>query len=375
MISVFSRLGRVSAFVAGILALGVAQNASAVGTASGTNVDNVATVNFQVGGVTQTEIESSPAGNSTPGAGNGTATSFVVDNVVDLTVVETGNGATDVNPGQTGAITAFTVTNTGNTAQDYQLLPQNTAPGTVFDGNTDNAQINNPQAFVDSNGNGTYEAGVDTATFIDSLAADASVTVFFVADVPIGALNGDSANVRLTVTTADAGSGGATVTTETAGADTPGTVDVVFGDAGNDGVEDDVDGYLVSSAQLAIAKSSTVISDPFNGTTDPKAIPGATMEYAITLTNTGSTDATNIRITDVIDSNLTFLPAQFNGGTEDIQITQGGADTYCSADAGDADADGCGLTGATLEVDNGLIVGTNAGVDDIIVVRFRVSIN
>ncbi|MEM7282759.1 MAG: hypothetical protein AAF438_14145 [Pseudomonadota bacterium] len=375
MISVFSKLGRVSAILVGTFALGVAQNASAVGTASGTNVDNVATVNFEVGGVAQTEIESSPVGNSTPGAGNGTSTSFVVDNVVDLTVVETGNGATNVNPGQTGAVTAFTVTNTGNTTQDYQLLPQNTAAGTVFDGNTDNIQVNNPLAFVDSNGNGTYEAGVDTATFIDSLAADASVIVFFLGDVPIGAINNDVANVRLTVTTADAGSGGATVTTETGGADTPGTVDVVFGDAGNDGVENDVDGYLVSSAQLAIAKTSTVISDPFNGTTDPKAIPGAIMEYVITLTNTGSTDATNIRITDVIDANLTFLPAQYNGNTEDIQVTQGGADSFCSADAGDADADGCGLTGATLEVDNGLIVGTTVGVNDVIVVRFRVTIN
>lgn len=375
MISVFSKLGRANAIFLVLLGLSVAQTASAVGTVSGTNVDNTASVNFQVGGVPQTEIESSPSGNSTPGAGNGAPTSFVVDNVVDLTVVETGDGATNVNPGQTGAITTFTVTNTGNTTQDYQLLPQNTASGTVFDGNTDNIQINNPQAFVDSNGNGVYDAGVDTATFIASLGPDLSATVFFVADIPIGAVNADAANVRLTATTADAGSGGATVTTETGGADDPAVVDVVFGDAGNDGLEADIDGYLVSSAQLSIAKTSTVISDPFNGATDPKAIPGAVMEYVITLTNGGSTDATNVRITDVVDGNLTFAPAQYSGGTQDIQITQGGVDSFCSADAGDGDADGCGLTGATLEVDNGLVVGTNVGVDDVITVRFRVTIN
>ncbi len=38
---------------------------------------------------------------------------------------------------------------------------------------------------------------------------------------------------------------------------------------------------------LSVSKVSSIISDPINGITDPKAIPGATVEYLITVTNTG----------------------------------------------------------------------------------------
>lgn len=51
---------------------------------------------------------------------------------------------------------------------------------------------------------------------------------------------------------------------------------------------------------LSVSKVSTVLSDPVNGTTDPKAIPGATIEYLITVTNTGSeaTDAGTVVVWD-----------------------------------------------------------------------------
>ena len=67
--------------------------------------------------------------------------------------------------------------------------------------------------------------------------------------------------------------------TQTAGADTPGVVDTVFADlAGDtDGVRDaqhsDDNLYIVATAAISVIKTATVISDPFNGTTNPKAIP------------------------------------------------------------------------------------------------------
>ena len=42
---------------------------------------------------------------------------------------------------------------------------------------------------------------------------------------------------------------------------------------------------------LSVSKVSSVISDPVNGITNPKAIPGATVEYLITVTNTGTAAA------------------------------------------------------------------------------------
>ena len=70
----------------------------------------------------------------------------------------------------------------------------------------------------------TYAPATDTATAVNTLAADACVYVFIVADTPVGAANGGAANVRLTATTADAGTNGVTLTTENPGvADTAGT--------------------------------------------------------------------------------------------------------------------------------------------------------
>ena len=61
-----------------------------------------------------------------------------------------------------------------------------------------------------------------------------------------------------------------------------------------------------NKANLTITKSSTLISDPVNGTTNPKMIPGAIVEYAITVTNagTGPVDANTITIIDPIPTTL-----------------------------------------------------------------------
>ena len=377
MNSVIIKLKRASQVALTLAAMTAAQQSMAVGTASGTVVSNRATVTYDVAGVTQQPIESAPGGNSTPGSGSGADTTFVVDNRVDLTLVESNTAATPVNPGQSDAVTVFTLTNTGNTAQGYGFTPTNLAstdPAVHSNVDTD-LNVNNLRVFVDANGNGTYEPGTDTATVVSSLAADAATTVFIVVDVPIGAANLDVANVRLQAVTFDDGT--TNPTGETAGPDTAG-VDVVFADAGNDGLEEADDGYLVSSADLLISKSSVVLNDPFNGTTDPKAIPGAEVEYTITLNNAGSVDAETVLVTDILDANLALLAAQYNGGADDVQIEigSGPALSYCTADSGDSDGDGCGLTGSTLEVapSGGFTVGTTAATNPVRVL-FRATIN
>ncbi len=357
--------------------------AYAVGTPANTSIDNRATVSYSVGAVAQTPIESSPTGNSTPGTGNGASTSFVVDNRIDLTVNEVSGGTTVTNPGATGAVTSFRLTNTGNAAQAFQLAAAQLTGGTVF-GNTDNTDVTNPLAvFVDANGNGTYEPGTDTATAVNSLAADASIIVFVVADVPLTATNGQFASVRLTARAAVDGSP-ATLVTETVGAETPGAVDVVFGDgagagdAARDAAFGADDQYEIRSAALTIAKTSTVISDPFNGTSSPRAIPGAVVEYAITITNNGAVPATGVTLVDPVPANTTFASGQYNAGVSDVSITVGATTTFCVAEAGgtDTNGDGCVRTGA-----GALSVGTAAsstvatGAGNAVTVRFRVTIN
>jgi uncharacterized repeat protein (TIGR01451 family) len=194
--------------------------------------------------------------------------------------------------------------------------------------------------------------------------------------VPVTATNGQASNVTLTAivrapTTLAA-------LTQTAGADSATTVDVVFADTGRDATATAQDQYLISSAALSIQKTSTVVSDPFNNTTNPKAIPGATMEYAIALTNSGTANATLVTITDPIPTNTTFIVANpYNSGASNVSITVGAAPaTFCLAEAGsDTNADGCFRTGAGVLTVGSPALGSIASGGTSVTVRFRVTIN
>lgn len=76
---------------------------------------------------------------------------------------------------------------------------------------------------------------------------------------------------------------------------------------------------LGTNATLTIAKTSTVVSDPSNGSTNPKAIPGAVVRYAIQVSNTGNTTVTSNTVF-IRDS----LPATIAVGTSSAPtFTQG----------------------------------------------------
>lgn len=295
----YLRLRAIGSLLALGLFAGNSPTALAAGTASGVSIDNSATVDYQVGGIAQAQLTSNTV-------------SFVVDNRVDVTVAESNTTYVDVIPGSTAQVLTFTVTNTGNTAQDFAL---SAAPGSDPFGGTDNFDATNPLVFVESGATAGYQAAEDTATFIDELAPDASATVYVIADIPVAQLNGDIAAYSLTADAHDAGAAGlGGETLATVGGNTAG-VDVVLGDAAGDtdaanqGDHSDSGAYRVLSAALSVAKSVTVVSDLFNGTVDPKAIPGATVRYTITVQNTSATtDATNVVVVDAPPANTTYAP-------------------------------------------------------------------
>jgi uncharacterized repeat protein (TIGR01451 family) len=66
---------------------------------------------------------------------------------------------------------------------------------------------------------------------------------------------------------------------------------------------------------LTIDKTSSVVSDPFNGATNPKRIPGATIRYCIVLTNVGSQPATNIVLSDTINLPEIYVTGSIRSGT------------------------------------------------------------
>ena len=375
MISAIKQVRTVLAAVVLVASLAGVQTAFAAGTDAGVTIGNRATVNYTVGTTAQSPIESSPLGNSNPGVGNGANTNFVVDRRIDFTVVETGGGFTTVAPGQINAVTIFTVANTSNAAQGFQLSAANVG-GTVF-GNNDNSDVGNIRVFVDNPaGGGTagaYDPLVDTALHINTLGEDLNVVVFVVSDVPPAATNGQFANVRLTARAATVGSNGATLETETAGADTAG-MDVVFGDAARDATETADDQYAVQSAALTITKSSSIISDLFNGTgPNRKAIPGSVIEYVVSITNNGTAAATSVRLSDTLDANLDFATGQYNGGAADVQIDVGASTTYCLVEDGaDANGDGCNRAGQTLNVNP--VATITVAPTETATVRFRATI-
>jgi len=328
-----SRLLACSAALA--IALG-ATPAWADGTRAGTTITNNVTVNYQVGGVAQTAI---------------TATNtFTVDRKVNLVVAEVGGTATIVTPGQVLAVTTFTVTNTSNDTIDVILQgTQQTGGASAFGSLADTFDAGNVRLFVDSNGNGTYDDGTDLqVTYLDELSASPTGdtntrTVFVVVDVPVtGAANqnlvtDDVATVILTGTAAQGGAAGSqgTAFVETTGANTAG-VDTVFADTaadGNtarDGQSFARDDYRVTAAALTAAKTSTIVSDPQNGTTNPKAVPGAVIEYCIAITNAaGSATATSVVVTDPVPAELAFLASSIrvNGTVDGSGICQGDGGT------------------------------------------------
>lgn len=320
----------------------------AVGTPANTGITNRATINYDVGGATIV-IESSPTGNATTGANNGADTSFVVDQMVDLVVTRAGGAYTPAAAGSTTAVLTYSVANTGNDTFDFNLNALDIDGLADPYGGADNLNgVVVTGIFVDSDpagptGGGTpyspaahsYAVGTDTATFVDDLAQDQMINVYIVCTIPGTAVNGDiavmllRAEARRASDTADL--------TATVGGDTPG-MDIVFVDADGDGAGPQdadrnsehvaVDAFQIQAPSLTVTKTSQVQEDPFNGTTNPMAIPLARVRYTITIANGGASAANNIVVTDAIPGSTWFYVGSVTGGTGTYSDDNGSTYTY-----------------------------------------------
>ncbi|MBI5558732.1 MAG: hypothetical protein HY885_13955 [Deltaproteobacteria bacterium] len=308
-------------------------------TASGTNISNSATVDYEVGGVNQADVTSNTV-------------TVMVDAKVDLTVTGTG-GNVNVSPGSTAQVLKFTVANTGNEAYDYAL----TAVAGTLDFTPTNVAI-----YVDD-GNGIRDGGDTLTSTITNLAAASAKVVFIQADIPGSAANTQTASYNLKAVAALANAGGA-IPAETT--DTPATKQYVYAD-GAGSAPGDGDGdkthsvsldYVAVSSALTVTKSSTLISDPVNGVTDPLHIPGAIVEYTIVIGNgAAGAQADAVVLTDVLDANLAIAPDGGNyAAGKSVQITNvdlyGGAATALT-NANDGDQ--ATVSGQTVTV-NGIVL-------------------
>lgn len=130
----------------------------------------------------------------------------------------------------------------------------------------------------------------------------------------LSAANGQTADVILTADAHEAGSASSLGAEHvaTSGANTSGVDTVLFDGAGetdsaNQGDFSALDSYQVSAASLTVSKIATVVSDPVNSTTNPKAIPGATVQYCVAIANgAGAATAQNVVVNDTLPADVTY---------------------------------------------------------------------
>src|SRR5262245_42226343 len=287
------------------LVVGAADVVHAAGTAAGTTITNTATVNYTVNAVAQPAVTANA--------------NFVVDRRIDLTLTPVLATYLDVTPGTTGNPIPFTLTNTSNAPLNFNLAATNVAD--PF-GGTDNFDPTVNAVFVD-NGDNVYNAG-DTATFVDTLAPDTSVRVYIVSTIPGGQAGGSIAGVAMTATARETTANGGGAITASAGADGVLTMETVFADgagpfdAARDAAMSDDGAFRVLGANVTVTKTETLIDDPINGTTNMKHIPGAHVDYVVTVSNTAAgptaVPATSVTVTDVLPATLAFDQNRYGAG-------------------------------------------------------------
>lgn len=326
--SFLNRAGRrYGAATAVALAL-TASPATARGVNAGTLIDNTATATFADAGQTTTITSNT--------------VSLKVDEVIDVAVAVQSAGQLQVRAGQTGAVRSFTLTNIGNGSEAFVLNAIAQPAGGFSPVVTGLA--------IDSDGDGRFDPAIDTviangATSV-VLAADTTLTVFVLSDIPAGAADGQIGEVRLTAT-ARTGTGA------------PGTVFAGQGDGGGDAIVGAsraealaTAGFIVQRAAFTFTKSATV-ADPFGGS---RVVPGAIVAYRLVATVSGNGAATGLTVGDTIPSGTTYQPGTLT--LEGVTLT----------DAADGDAGSAGGSGIAVALGD-----VGAGLSRTVV--FKVKIN
>jgi uncharacterized repeat protein (TIGR01451 family) len=304
-----------------------ASPALAAGTQAGQSVSNTFTLNYKVGGVSQTAIDNTAS-----------PTVFVVDRKVDVTV--TSQGDANVSPGATAQSLVYSVQNTGNDNQAYRLTLSDIA-GDTFD-----ATGLTLVYYVDD-GDGVYEPGAGDGSSIAytagvgvtaDLAPDRILWVVVTGNIPAGATNGQRDDIALVANSFDptawinsaSATPGAETTGAAAGTNTAGGVENVLADgagtadSANQGDHSDTGAFNIASASLSASKTVAVVAtNPVNCATDAIsggfATPGACVEYVITATNAAgaAAAATEITIGDVLPNDVAFVASSQTGFTND----------------------------------------------------------
>ena len=327
------RLRRISRFVAAVFMIAFATTAFSAGTPVGTVIDNMAQVDFDIAG--------------TPDSVNSNVSSITVQETIDV-VVTLQSPQNLVAANDTNQALLFRVTNIGNGSEAFQLAINSVIGGDDFDPVPSATPI-----YFDSDASGDFSVG-DVAYVPGGndpvLAADASVDILLLNDIPGGVVDGEIGRSELTADSLT-------------GTGAPGDAFLTQGDGGTDavlgatgGTGSDTGEYLVGEVQISVLKSVTVL-DQFGGT---EPIPGATLTYTVTVAVTNGGTATSSVANDLIPADTTYVPASIS------------LNAAALTDANDADAGELDMSGAPTVV---VRLGNLTQADGIQTVVFQVTID
>jgi len=274
--------------------------AHAIGTAAGTEIRNQAEISFVLNGSVEIR-QSNP-------------TTLHVLELLDVNLLAQ-TPLRVVDAGAPAAPLLFTLTNTGNGTERFALYVDSALGGNDFDPTAPLVTL-----YLDSDASGSltaadvpYQAGSNEP----ELAADASIGLLLLRDIPAGIADGQrgAAQLRAAAVTGS-GSPGALL----AGAG-DGGVDALLGASGARAAS--LGQYLVAGVSLSVLKSA-VVADRSGGAAPA---PGATVVYTVRVSAVGQGVATAAWFHDAIPMHTTYVAGSLalNGAAlSDAADTDGG---------------------------------------------------
>jgi uncharacterized repeat protein (TIGR01451 family) len=273
-------------------------------TLFGTGVSNTASLKYQVNG---TDIDETS-----------NTVEFLVDRKVIFSVTDnqTGTDPVVVTAGE-DAVTVYTIQNDSNAPISFELPVPPTGTTYSYVDPTDGSTV----ITVTSSTTGSdLIIPLTTGDATTPVTVDVTVTVAVADDADSGDQIFTPLNIVAVEPATNATIGGGVtagdqiVATESSEAwDEDVIQTITIGDLLNaDGVSVELDNtqeFVVAASDIALVKSVAILSDPVNGTTNPKAIPGAVVEYTLTITNSGLIAATDVVLSDAVPAVFNFADA------------------------------------------------------------------
>ncbi len=298
----------VAACVVPLALLGAPGAALAAGTDAGREIRTSAQATFAIGGVPQSPVASN-------------AVQTFVDELLDVVVISIDSGPIGVASPTAGAVSQFTVTNTGNGAERFRLAVDDGVTGDDFDPSLVQIHYESnavPGLQTGVGGDTVYVAGGNEPL----LAEDELLTVYVEAAIPGSQSQNAEGALTLRAVAVTVFDNAGTDDPADAGFPAPGTAYPGAGDPDETGTGNvtavvgathdpldlllvDEGRYRVSAAVVAISKTATAISDPFGGAT---LVPGSVVSYRIEVNVSGSGTAENLAVSDVIPAELEYRP-------------------------------------------------------------------